>query len=96
MVTQVSEHTHSVEAPVTVSYQTEAAPETAPAPEVDAGEFLDELEADLSRPSAPPDARMNEQGQLVWVDDEGTVYAQNPDGSLMAFDVETESWKPLE
>jgi hypothetical protein len=89
-VTQAAEHTHSVETPATESYNIE------PEPEVDAGDFLEELEADLSRPSAPPHAKLNEQGQLVWVDDEGTVYAQNPDGSMMAFDVATGSWKPLE
>ena len=92
--TQAAEYTHSVETPATESYQTEPVPQTES--EVDAGKFLEEIEADLSRQSAPPHAKLNEQGQLVWVDDEGTVYAQNPDGSLMTFDVSTGSWKPLE
>tara|TARA_B110000014_G_C19558407_1_gene298130 strand:+ start:31 stop:150 length:120 start_codon:yes stop_codon:yes gene_type:complete len=39
---------------------------------------------------------MNEQGQLVWVDDAGTVYAQNPDGSMVTFNVATGLWEPLE
>jgi hypothetical protein len=61
-------------------------------PEADTGQFLEELEADLSRPTAPPHAKMNEQGQLVWVDDAGTVYAQNPDGSMVTFNVRTGMW----
>ena len=93
-MTEAAEHTHSVETPETESYKAESVPQTEP--EVDAGEFIEELEADLSRPSAPPHAKLNEQGQLVWVDDDGTVYAQNPDGSLMTFDVATGSWKPIE
>ena len=93
-MTQAAEHTHSVETPATESYKTEPVPQTEP--EVDAGKFIEEIEADLSRQSAPPHAKLNEQGQLVWVGDEGTVYAQNPDGSLMSFDVATGSWKPLE
>jgi hypothetical protein len=36
---------------------------------------------------------MNEQGQLVWVDDAGTVYAQNPDGSWFRFNVATGLWE---
>ena len=59
-------------------------------------QFLEELEAELERPSAPAHAKLNEQGQLVWVDDSGTVFAQNPDGSLLTFDVATGSWTPLE
>jgi hypothetical protein len=39
---------------------------------------------------------MNEQGQLVWVDDAGTAYAQNPDGSMVTFNVSTGWWEPLE
>jgi hypothetical protein len=39
---------------------------------------------------------MNEQGQLVWVDDAGTAYAQNPDGSMVTFNVTTGRWEPLE
>ena len=89
-VTEAAEHTQSIEPPPQVTYETE------PEPEVDASEFLEELEADLRRPAAPPNAKMNEQGQLVWVDDEGTVYAQNPDGSMMTFNVSTGSWDPLE
>jgi len=89
-VTEAAEHTQSIEPPPQVTYETE------PEPEVDASEFLEELEADLRRPAAPPNAKMNEQGQLVWVDDEGTVYAQNPDGSLMTFDVATGAWKSIE
>jgi hypothetical protein len=89
-VTEAAEHTHSVEPPARPAYESE------PEPEVDTGQFLDELEADLSRPAAPPHAKMNEQGQLVWVDDAGTVYAQNPDGSMVTFNVSTGSWEPLE
>jgi hypothetical protein len=46
--------------------------------------------------SAPEDARMNEHGQLVWVDLSGAVYCQNPDGSVMSFDPMSGSWKPLD
>jgi len=52
--------------------------------------------ADLGRPTPPPHAEMNEQGQLVWVDDAGTAYAQNPDGSMVTFNVSTGWWEPLE
>jgi hypothetical protein len=89
-VTEASEHTHSVEAPTQTAYEPE------PESEADTGQFLEELEADLSRPAAPPHAKMNEQGQLVWVDDAGTVYAQNPDGSMVTFNVSTGLWEPLE
>ena len=75
-------------------------PSIAPAPqfepEMDTSQFLEELESDLQRPNPPPDAKLNEQGQLVWIDDSGTVYAQNPDGSILTFDVSTGSWVPLE
>ena len=65
-------------------------------PEMDTSQFLEELESDLQRPNPPPDAKLNEQGQLVWIDDSGTVYAQNPDGSILTFDVSTGTWIPLE
>jgi len=32
----------------------------------------------------------------VWVDDAGTAYAQNPDGSMVTFNVSTGCWEPLE
>ena len=88
--TEADEHTHSVEAPVQPVYETE------PEPEMNTGQFLEEPEADLSRPTPPPHAKMNEQGQLVWVDDAGTAYAQNPDGSMVTFNVSTGCWEPLE
>jgi len=89
-VTEAAEHTHSAEAPDQPVYETE------PEPEMNTGQFLEEPEADLSRPTPPPHAKMNEQGQLVWVDDAGTAYAQNPDGSMVTFNVSTECWEPLE
>ena len=89
-VTEAAEHTHSVET------RTQPAYEPEPEPETNTGQFLEELEADLSRPTAPPHAKMNEQVQLVWVDDAGTVYAQNPDGSMVTFNVSTGLWEPLE
>ena len=89
-MTEADEHTHSVEAPVQSVYETEPEPETS------AGQFLGEPEADLSRPTPPPHAKMNEQGQLVWVDDAGTAYAQNPDDSMVTFNVTTGRWEPLE
>ena len=49
-----------------------------------------------SRISAPEDARMNEHGQLVWVDLSGEVYCQNPDGSVMSFDPMSGTWKPFD
>ena len=100
MVTEASEHTQSVEEPVQPIYEVEPAPQLEPQPtvedETDTDSFLEELEADLQRPTAPPHAKMNEQGQLVWVDESGKVFAQNPDGSMMTFNVSTGSWEPLE
>ena len=95
----VSEQTQSVIIPV----QSESPPEEPnidPAPqlepEMDTNQFLEELEADLHKPRPPADAKMNEQGQLVWIDDSGTVYAQNPDGSVLTFDVATGTWETLD
>ena len=93
-VTEAAEHTEAVAADPQPTYQSDPGPlveETA-----DADQFLEELEAELERPSAPAHAKLNEQGQLVWVDDSGTVFAQNPDGSLLTFDVATGSWTALE
>ena len=101
-ITPASEQTQSVlipkdEAPVEAPVEE---PSIAPAPqlepEMDTSQFLEELESDLQRPNPPPDAKLNEQGQLVWIDDSGTVYAQNPDGSILTFDVSTGAWTPLE
>ena len=89
-VTEVAEHTHSVEEPVQPVY------ETKPESEMNTRQSLEELEADLSRPTPPPHTKMNEQGQLVWVDDAGTAYAQNPDGSMVTFNTSTKRWEPLE
>ena len=46
--------------------------------------------------SAPSDAKMNDNGQLVWVDNSGNVYCQNPDGSVLFFDQLSGSWGPLD
>lgn len=46
--------------------------------------------------SAPSDAKMNDNGQLVWVDNSGNVYCQNPDGSILFFDQLSGSWGPLD
>tara|TARA_B100001175_G_scaffold10773_1_gene8478 strand:- start:239 stop:538 length:300 start_codon:yes stop_codon:yes gene_type:complete len=89
-VSEAAEHTHSIEGPVQSVYETE------PEPEMNTGQFLEELEADLSPPIPHPHAKMNDQGQLVWVDDAGTAYAQNPDGSMITFNVSTGLWEPLE
>ena len=69
--------------------------ETEPEPHINTRQFQEELEVDLS-PPPPPHAKMNEQGQLLWVDDAGTAYAQNPDGSMVTFNVSTGCWEPLE
>jgi len=69
--------------------------ETEPEPEMNTGQFPEELEEDLRPPTPPPHAKMNEQGQLVWVDYAGTAYAQNPDGSMVTFNVSTGCWEPL-
>ena len=45
--------------------------------------------------SAPSDAKMNDNGQLVWVDESGNGYCQNPDGLLLFFDQLSGSWGPL-
>ena len=48
------------------------------------------------RIEAPPDAQTNEHGQKVWRDDEGDVWVQNPDGSLLRHNVLTGAWEPYE
>ncbi|DAC40688.1 MAG TPA: hypothetical protein D7H71_02930 [Candidatus Poseidoniales archaeon] len=45
--------------------------------------------------SPPIDAKMNENGQLVWVDESGNVYCQNPDGTILSFNQNTGSWGPV-
>ena len=45
--------------------------------------------------SPPSDAKMNENGQFVWVDESGNVYCQNPDGTILSFDKTTGSWGPV-
>ncbi len=45
---------------------------------------------------APPDAQVNEHGQKVWRDDNGDVWVQNPDGSLLKHNVLTGTWEPYE
>ena len=52
-----------------------------------------EIRTDSIRP--PSDAKLNENGQLVWVDDSGNVYCQNPDGTILSFNQATGSWGPI-
>ncbi len=40
----------------------------------------------------PSDAQTNDHGQKVWRDEEGTVWVQNPDGSLLKHNVLTGTW----
>ena len=97
--TPASEQTQSVglrSQPESPAQEPTIAPAPDFEPEMDTNQFLEELEADLQKPTPPADAKMNEQGQLVWIDDSGSVYAQNPDGSIMTFDVASGSWTPLE
>ena len=75
-----------VEMEKTVQYAREAYEEPEPNPEAT---------PEPSKISAPDDARMNEHGQLVWVELSGEVYCQNPDGSVMSFDPMTGTWKPF-
>jgi hypothetical protein len=42
----------------------------------------------------PPHATPNEHGQMVWMDEAGNNWCQNPDGSVMYFDSESEGWIP--
>lgn len=91
-ITESAEHTESVASESQPMYQTEPEVEET----LDSDQFIQELEAELETPSAPANAKLNEQGQLVWVDDSGTVFAQNPGGSLLTFDAATGSWIPLE
>jgi len=53
----------------------------------------EEIRTDSIRP--PSDAKLNENGQLVWVDDSGNVYCQNPDGTILSFNQATGSWGPI-
>jgi len=89
-ITEAAEHTESVAA------EPQPEPEQATGETADTDQFIQELEAEFDRPSAPAHAKLNEQGQLVWVDDSGTVFAQNPDGSIVTFDAATGTWTPLE
>jgi hypothetical protein len=101
----------SVGEPVKESIQTEDAglieePVLIPAATGETSQFVSDVygESDPepeeppapSRISAPEDARMNEHGQLVWVDLSGEVYCQNPDGSVMSFDPMSGTWKPFD
>ena len=91
-ITEAAEHTESVASDSQSMYQTEPEVEET----LDSDQFIHDLEAELETPSAPANAKLNEQGQLVWVDDSGTVFAQNPDGSIVTFDAATGTWTPLE
>ena len=67
----------------------------------DVGELdLDSLLANAPPPKprieAPADAQVNEHGQKVWRDEEGDVWVQNPDGSLMKHNVLTGGWDSYE
>ena len=97
-ITEAAEHTESVAADSQPMHESEPMGATEPMTEetADTDQFLQELEEEFERSSAPAHAKLNEQGQLVWVDDSGTVFAQDPDGSVMTFDAATGSWKPLE
>ncbi len=53
----------------------------------------EETRADSIRP--PRDAKMNENGQLVWAEESGKVYCQNPDGTILSFNQTTGSWGPV-
>ncbi len=55
-----------------------------------------EIEPEQPKISAPGDARMNEHGQLVWTELSGSVYCQNPDGSVMVFDPMSGTWKGVD
>jgi hypothetical protein len=68
-------------------------------------EVVDELDLDsllatapppVPKIEAPPDAQVNEHGQKVWRDDNGDVWVQNPDGSLLKHNVLTGAWDPYE
>ena len=54
------------------------------------------IEPEASKIAAPDDARMNEHGQLVWTELSGSVYCQNPDGSIMVFDPMSGTWKGVD
>ena len=68
-------------------------------------EVADELDLDsllatapppVPKIEAPPDAQVNEHGQKVWRDNNGDVWVQNPDGSLLKHNVLTGAWEPYE
>ena len=70
-----------------------------------ATEDVDELDLDsllatapppVPKIEAPPDAQVNEHGQKVWRDNNGDVWVQNPDGSLLKHNVLTGAWEPYE
>jgi len=71
----------------------------------EATEVVDELDLDgllatvpppVPKIEAPPDAQVNEHGQKVWRDNNGDVWVQNPDGSLLKHNVLTGAWEPYE
>jgi hypothetical protein len=68
-------------------------------------EVVDELDLDsllanapppVPKIQAPPGAQVNEHGQKVWRDDNGDVWVQNPDGSLLKHNVLTGAWDSYE
>ena len=70
-----------------------------------ADQDVDELDLDsllatapppVPKIEAPPDAQVNEHGQKVWRDDNGDVWVQNPDGSLLKHNVLTGAWEPYD
>ena len=64
--------------------------------ELDLDSLLSTAPPPVPKIEAPPDAQVNEHGQKVWRDDNGDVWVQNPDGSLLKHNVLTGAWEPYE
>ena len=62
----------------------------------DLGDILQSTPPPAPRIEAPSDAQLNEHGQMVWRDAEGTVWVQNPDGSLLKHNILTGGWDSYE
>jgi len=80
--------------PVETSFETkEDESQPSGASDLDLGEILQSVPPPPTpRIEAPSDAQVNEHGQKVWRDDEGTVWAQNLDGSLLKYNILTGGW----
>jgi len=63
---------------------------------LDIEDLLQSIPPPMPRIDPPSDAQINDHGQKVWRDTEGTVWVQNPDGTLLRHNVLTGTWDPYD